>query len=169
MITCDAFRDRFVPATDDAALLDHLRACDGCLNFAVEQDGDVLFRAIGGDDVVPPGGVDAFVDDVMRAVQIRSAESTVSSRGVMWPRKVALAATVAMAVVGAGLMYEHSHAPIVLPPVAQVPPRPVLKASVPKPVIESYDSQKATIVEMPTDREDVKVVMVLDDSLPADL
>lgn len=168
MITCDAFRDRFVPATDDAALLEHLRECDACLNFAAEHDGDVLFRALGG-DLVPPGGVDAFVDDVMRAVQIRSAESTISSRGVMWPRRVALAATVAMAMVGAGLMYEHSHAPIVLPPVAQVAPRPVLKGATPKPVIESYDSQKATIVEMPTDREDVKVVMVLDDSLPADL
>ncbi|HSP36071.1 MAG TPA: hypothetical protein VLU46_17300, partial [Thermoanaerobaculia bacterium] len=85
MITCDAFRAQFTPGTADAALLEHLRSCDACLNFSVEHDGDVLFRSIGGQDLVPPGGVDAFVDDVMRAVQIRSAESAMSSRGVAWP------------------------------------------------------------------------------------
>ena len=38
-----------------------------------------------------------------------------------------------------------------------------------RPVIQSYDSQKATIVEVPSEGEDVTVVMVFDDSLPADL
>lgn len=169
MMTCDVFRAQFTPGTDDAAMLEHLRTCDACLNFAVERDGEVLFRSIGGADLVPPGGVDAFVEDVMRSVHIRSAESTMSSRGVTWPRKLALAATVAAAMVGAGLMYERSHAPIVIPAGPAIAARPLAKTTVPKPVIESYDSQKATIVEMPTDREDVKVVMVLDDSIPADL
>jgi hypothetical protein len=169
MITCDAFRTQFAPGSDDAAVLEHLRSCDACLNFAVERDGDVLFRAIGGSDLVPPGGVDAFVDDVMRAVHIRSAESTMSSRGVTWPRKLALAASVAMAIAGSALMYERSHEPIILPAGPALVAHHVRKAITPKPIIESYDSQKATIVEMPTDREDVKVVMVLDDTLPADL
>jgi hypothetical protein len=163
MITCDAFRAQFTPATDDAALLDHLRSCDACLNFAAERDGDVLFRSLGG-DLVPPGGVDAFVDDVMRAVQIRSAESSVSSRGVRWPRKMAIAATVAAAITGAAMVYEHNRPPIVMPPLAHH-----IVKSAPKPVIENYESQNATIVEVPTEGEDVKVVMVFDESLPADL
>ncbi|HSP35206.1 MAG TPA: hypothetical protein VLU46_12890, partial [Thermoanaerobaculia bacterium] len=70
-------------------------------------------------------------------------------------------------VAGAGIVYEKAHVPLVVPgpsaPVARVIP------TTPKPVIESYDSQKATIIEMPTEREDVKVVMVLDDTIPADL
>jgi hypothetical protein len=41
--------------------------------------------------------------------------------------------------------------------------------SAPKPVIENYESQNATIVEVPTEGEAVKVVMVFDESLPADL
>ncbi len=166
MMTCDAFRACFAPGTDDPAALEHLRSCDGCLNFAVERDGDVLFRSIGGAALVPPGGVDAFVEDVMRSVHIRSAESTMSSRGVAWPRTLALAATVAAAIAGAGVVYERTHQPA-------APSGPALVAhkvqKTTKPVIENYDSQKATIVEMPTDREDVKVVMVLDDSMPADL
>lgn len=168
MMTCDVFRAQFTAGSNDPAVLEHLRSCDACLNFAVERDGDVLFRSIGGADLVPPGGVDAFVDDVMHSVHIRSAESSMSSRGVTWPRNLALAATVAATIAGAGLVYEKSHAPAVAPGPA-IAEHHVKKALTPKPVIESYDSQKATIVEMPTDREDVKVVMVLDDSIPADL
>jgi len=166
MITCDAFRAQFAPATEDAALLDHLRSCDACLNFAAERDGDVLFRALGGGELVPPGGLDAFVDDVMRAVHIRSAENSVSSRGVRWPRKVAIAATLAAAITGATMIYEYNRAPIVMPPVAH---HAIAIQSASRPIIESYDSQKATIVEMPMEGEYVKVVMVFDDSLPADL
>lgn len=169
MMTCDAFRAQFTPGSEDAAMLEHLRSCDACLNFAVEHDGDVLFRAIGGGDMVPPGGVDAFVDDVMRAVHIRSAESTMSSHGVAWPRRLAVAATIAAAIAGASVVYEKTQAPVIAPR-ALVAVHPVLKKTAePKPIIESYDSSKATIVEMPTEREDVKVVMVLDDTLPADL
>lgn len=167
MITCDSFRTQFTPGTNDGALLEHLRSCDACLNFAAERDEDVLFRSIGGGDLVPPGGVDAFVDDVMRAVQIRSAESTMSSHGVAWPRKLAIAATIAAALAGAGVVYEKSHAPVVVPGPSVRVAHAI--ATTRKPVIESYDSQKATIVEMPTEREDVKVVMVLDDTIPADL
>ncbi len=163
MISCDVFRAQFTPATDDAALLDHLRSCDGCLNFAVGRDGDVLFRAIGGGELVPPGGIDAFVDDVMRAVQIRSAENSVSSRGVRWPRKIAIAATIAAAITGASMVYERNQSQIVMTPVSHH------IVTVPKPVIENYASESATIVEVPTEGEDVKVVMVFDESLPADL
>ncbi len=167
MISCETFRAQFAPGTEEPALLEHLRSCDGCLQFALDHDGDVLFRAIGGGEIAPPGGVDAFVDDVMRAVQIRSAESTVSSRGVTWPRKLALAASLAAAITGATWIHQRQSIIATAPP-----PPPALQhaaAVSPRPVVENYESQNATIVEMPSERENVKVVMVFDESLPADL
>ena len=165
-MTCDNFRARFAPSTDDAALLDHLRSCDACLNFAVEEDGDVLFRSLGGGELEPPGGVDAFVDDVMREVRLRGTESTMAPRAVSWPRRLSVAAALTAAVAGGTFMLEHRSAPAAAPPA--IAHHQILKPVV-KPIIESYDSQKATIVEVPTEGEDVKVVMVFDDSLPADL
>jgi hypothetical protein len=50
---------------EDAALLAHLRSCDACFAEAVEVDPDAMFRGIGGAEMIPPGGVDAFVGDVM--------------------------------------------------------------------------------------------------------
>ena len=37
MISCDSFRTRFHAGTDDAALLEHLRTCDRCLDFAAHD------------------------------------------------------------------------------------------------------------------------------------
>src|SRR5258708_35729805 len=67
-MNCIEFRSAFAPATDDAAILEHVRSCDPCLDFAAHADPDIMFRAIGGAEMIPPGGVDAFVGDVMRAV-----------------------------------------------------------------------------------------------------
>ena len=166
MMSCDAFRAQFAAGTDDAALLEHLRSCDACLNFACERDGDILFRALGGSEMVPPGGVDAFVGDVMREVRLRGTETTVSSPSSHWTRRLAIAATLTAAISGAGYMYEHNRTAVTIPAVAH---RELKVQPAPRPVIESYDSEKATIVEVPTEGEDVKVVMVFDDSLPADL
>ncbi len=164
-MNCDTFRVQFAPASDDATLLAHLRSCDACLNFAVEQDGDVLFRSLGGDELVPPGGVDAFVSDVMREVRLRGTETTVTRRVVAWPRRLAVAATLAAMAAGTTFMYEHrGAAPMQTAAVVHHQFRTAAR-----PVIESYDSSNATIVEVPSAREDVTVVMVFDDSLPADL
>jgi len=39
-----------------------------------------------------------------------------------------------------------------------------------KPVVETYESKNATIVEVPSEaKDDVQVVMIFDESLPADL
>ena len=65
-MNCQDFRAAFAPATGDAAILEHVRSCDPCLDFAAHSDPDIMFRAIGGSDMIPPGGVDAFVGDVMR-------------------------------------------------------------------------------------------------------
>ncbi|MGZ5475689.1 MAG: hypothetical protein ACXW29_04510 [Thermoanaerobaculia bacterium] len=166
MINCDSFRARFVPATDDPAVLEHLRTCDACLSYSLEIDGDSLFRSLGGDQLIPEGGVDAFVDDVMREVRLRGTEHTFASRDIRWPRKLAVAATLAAVISGGAFIYEHNQNPnLTAPPGVAHMKFPAAS----KPIIENYDSQQATIVEVPTEGEDVKVVMVFDDSLPADL
>ena len=40
MISCETFRARFAPATEDAALLGHARTCDSCLRTAADIDPD---------------------------------------------------------------------------------------------------------------------------------
>jgi len=182
MISCESFRTRFHANTDDAALLEHLRACDRCLDFAASVDPDVMFRALGGDDMIPPGGVDAFVDDVMRQVRIRDAESTVSARRVLsWPRRLAIAATIAAGITGA-MIYQRASTndpltttttiarELTPTPAKELTPAPAKELTT-KPVVESYESANATIVEVPTEEvgNDVKVVMIFDESLPADL
>lgn len=172
MISCTEFRSRFEPDTEDAALLEHLRGCDGCLRHAAEIDPDSMFRALGG-EMIPPGGVDAFVSDVMHAVQLRAKEVSMSPA----PRKsrlggLAWAAVLATGVTGAGLVYQldrsSAHDPA---PVAVVRHRaPVLIAEATKPAVETYSSENATILEVPTDGAgDTKIVMVFDEGLPADL
>src|SRR5229473_6863303 len=96
MISCETFRATFAPETSDTGVLEHIRSCDACLDFAAAIDPDVLFRAIGGGEMVPPGGVDAFVADVMREVHLRSTESSLAPRHVIhWPQRLAIAATIA--------------------------------------------------------------------------
>lgn len=173
MITCAAFRTRFVADTDDAVALEHLRACDRCLDFAVQSDPDVMFRALGGGELIPPGGVDAFVVDVMQQVRVRAAETTVGARNVVrWPRRLAVAATLAAGITGA-MLYNHATAPGPATPLAiarAVAPVTAQKLAT-KPVVETYESASATIVEMPSEgaADDVKIVMIFDENLPADL
>jgi hypothetical protein len=171
MISCDAFRARFHVSTDDAALLEHVRSCDRCLDFAATVDPDIMFRALGGSEMIPPGGVDAFVDDVMRQVRVREAETVLETRPVMsWSRRLAIAATVAVTVTGATLLYKFENAPATstAPLVAAARPAKILTT---KPVVESYQSENATIVEVPSEQagDDVKIVMIFDENLPADL
>jgi hypothetical protein len=169
MITCESFRNRFDIGTEDPAVLEHLRTCDRCLDFAAHQDPDVMFRALGGDELVPPGGVEAFVDDVMQQVRVRGAESTVSaSRNVVsWPRRLAIAATIAAAVTGT-MFYKTITAGVGSPAPFQRAEIRRATGFATKPVVETYESQNATIVEVPSD-DDVKIVMIFDENLPADL
>jgi hypothetical protein len=173
MTSCLEFRSLFHAGINDPALLEHLRSCDPCLDYAAHLDPDVMFRAIGGEDLVPPGGVDAFVEDVMRAVHVRSKEDVVESHHILsWPRRLAVAATIAASVVGATLVYEHERQPVSIqgPAVAahHVTASPANLTT--KPVVEAYSSANATIVEVPSESAgDAKIVMVIDDKLPADL
>jgi hypothetical protein len=169
MISCDSFRAQFTASSEDAELLEHVRACDQCLATALTVDPDILFRSLGSDNLLPPGGVDAFVGDVMREVRLRSTETTMSRRPVSWMRRLAVAATIAIGIVGGTAMYRFERS---LAPVPLSIQRAALEQTnfLSRPVIENYDSKSATIVEVPTEGvEDVKVVMVFDESLPADL
>lgn len=170
MISCERFRKSFAPGTESPALLEHLRSCDPCLDFAAEADPDVMFRALGGQEMIPPGGIEAFVDDVMQQVRVREAENVaVPERVISWPRRLAMAATVAAAVTGATFVYRVDPlAPAVQPVVQQQAARVAPLTT--KPVIEMYESDNATIVEVPTEAtDDVKIVMIFDENLPADL
>lgn len=173
MMSCEGFQSAFHAGTDDAALLAHLRTCDRCLDFAAGVDPDVMFRALGGDDLVPPGGIDAFVDDVMRQVRVRGAENMVAApRPVGWTRRLAVAATLATAIAGASAVYRQQTAvpASMLAGIARAHVTAPQQALVTKPVVETYESESATIMEVPADQNDnVKIVMIFDENLPADL
>jgi len=172
MISCQTFRANLRPGTDNAEVLEHLRHCDACLNAAVDVDPDMFFRAIGGDNLVPPGGVDAFVGDVMAQVRSRQTESAAEPPSVFSNmRRLAIAATVAAAV-STGLIVSNQR-PVQKPAWSGLQAAGGLKPAAPlvtKPVIETYESKNATIVEVPSEaKDDVQVVMIFDESLPADL
>jgi hypothetical protein len=174
MMTCHYFRANLQPGNADAAMLEHLRCCDACLDFAMSVDPDLFFRSLGGEELVPPGGVDAFVGDVMSQVRVHDAEASLAPRHNVgaWQRW-AIAATLAAGVTGATLAYRYEH-PVAVQRVAQTllsvqaaKPHPAVTAT--KSFVETYSSHDATIVEMPNDGSDTKVVMIFDDKLPADL
>ena len=171
MMTCSYFRANLQPGNADSAMLEHLRHCDACLDFAMNVDPDLFFRSLGGDELVPPGGIDAFVSDVMSQVRVHDVEASLVPRHTVsaWQRW-AIAATVAIGITGATLAYRYEHTATVVQPthiVATTKARPAITAT--KSFVETYSSHDATIVEMPNDGSDTKVVMIFDDKLPADL
>ena len=173
MISCLSFRERLAPGTNEPELLEHLRSCDLCLDHAVSVDADLLFRSLE-NDLVPPGGLDAFTAEVMQAVHLRQTQQTVDQRQPLsWRRRLAVAATLAAGISAAALVhrYEQTAAPKSLPAAAVLlNPAAQQVAFTTKPVVETYQSANATIVELPNDtKNDTRVVMIFDDKLPADL
>jgi hypothetical protein len=178
MMTCTYFRANLQPGNADAASLEHLRHCDGCLDFAMNVDPDLFFRSLGGEELVPPGGIDAFVGDVMSQVRVHDAQATLATRHSVsaWQRW-AIAATFAAGVTGATLAYRYEHPAThvaqtlssvhVAQTLLSVQAHPAATAT--KSFVETYSSHDATIVEMPNDGSDTKIVMIFDDKLPADL
>jgi hypothetical protein len=177
MISCQTYRASLSAGTQDAALLEHMRRCDACLDFSVEVDPDNFFRAIGGGDLVPPGGVDAFVGDVMREVQLRGKETSMAAhRTLSWRQRLAIAATLAIGVTGATVVWQQRESaphPALRATLSPQAGRGAVSRAVPakilatKPIVDSY-SRNATIVEVPNNGN-VNVVMIFDDKLPADL
>jgi hypothetical protein len=75
-------------------------------------------------------------------------------------------------VTGASLVYRHDAAKPASKPaqVARAPIAAKAPALTTKPIVETYESDRATILEVPTDsNDDVKIVMIFDENLPADL
>lgn len=165
MISCHTFRATLKPADNSPEILEHLRTCDLCLDYAVSVDGDNLFRSIGGNDLVPPGGIDNFAADVMAQIHLRQAEGSVARRFLVAPKRLAAAAAIVVAIGAGYLAWEQSDrtAPVAVHAAAQ------RKQLATKPIVETYESRNATIVEVPNETNDVKVVMIFDESLPADL
>ena len=90
---------------------------------------------------------------------------------IHWPQRLAIAATIAAGVIGGALFYGHEQGPAT-PMTAQSRPAaiPVATTLTTKPIVDTYDSSTATIVEVPSEgANDVRVVMVFDEKLPADL
>lgn len=172
MISCDNFRTRFSESAGDAEVLGHLRTCDRCLDIAAAIDPDVMFRALGG-DMTPAGGVDAFVDDVMRQVRVRGAETRLAPvRTMSWTRRLAVAATLVAGVTG-GLLFHRATTPQPVSAPVEIARQtsPVTAAKLEtRPIIETYESDNATIFEVPGDETDnVMIVMIFDEDLPVDL
>jgi hypothetical protein len=174
MISCATFRATVRPGSDDASVLEHLRSCDACLDHALSIDPDFFFRANGGGELVPPGGVDNFVNDVMAQVRSRQTESTTGAmrRSLNWYLRTA--AAVLLVVTGATGVLRYTNAGG--QPGGGQPPPAVVFAEAPsiptttKQIVETYESKDATIVEVPAAKAgDAKVVMIYDESLPADL
>jgi hypothetical protein len=166
MISCQTFRSRLQPGTTDVEVLEHLRNCDACLDHAMAIDPDNFFRAIGGGEMEPPGGVDAFASDVMVQIRLRQTEGSVARRVLVAPRRLAAAAAIVVAAGLSALVYNNTPktVPLSHPSVARAVPFAT------KAVVETYDSKDATIVEVPTEgKNDPQVVMIFDESLPADL
>ena len=166
MITCQTFRARLQPGSTDAQVLEHLRNCDACLDHAMAIDPDNFFRAIGGEEMEPPGGVDAFASGVMAQIRMRKTEGSVAHRFLAAPRRLIAAAAIIAAI---GISFFASQTSFQsVPPAASPIVRQAQFAT--KPVVETYDSKDATIVEVPTEgKNDPQVVMIFDESLPADL
>lgn len=164
-MNCETFQRTFAPGTDDPKALEHLRACDACLEHALRLDPDVLFRSLGLPAEEPPGGIDAFVGEVMQQVHLRDRERRLEPRRQLgaWSRWSA-AAALGVAVIGGTIIYRTPAArPALDAPATRI-------ATIERPVIESYDSAGAMIVEMPAEgADDIRLVMVFDESLPADL
>ncbi|MEO8218134.1 MAG: hypothetical protein ABI718_13730 [Acidobacteriota bacterium] len=166
-MTCERFLELVSagPVAHSVEFLDHLRQCPNCLDRAVHADPDLLFRAIGGADLVPPGGVDAFVGEVMQQVHVRQTEQQViSRRRLAAPIRWSIAAVLAMAVGGTAVLYRPAA-------VSTNAPLSVARLQQPatmRPVVENYANTDATIVQLPAGN-DLQVVMIFDDKLPADL
>jgi hypothetical protein len=130
-----------------------------------------MFRSLGADEIEPPGGTDAFVAAVLSQVELKSAERRLGRRPVRFSAAFRWSAAAALAVGILGTLTLQRGGVAVAPvpaPTAVVAQAPA--AIVDRPVVEQYDSAGATIVEVPAEEvSDIKLVMIFDESLPADL
>ena len=169
-MSCEIFLSSMDAAELTADGLAHIRTCASCLSASVSANPDNLFRSLGGEELSPDGGIDAFVADVVQQVHIRRTEVSMepSRRHVPLVYRWSLAAAVSAAVLTGFLQF--GVAPV--EPTGARSSTPIASHSplATRPVIESYQSEEATIVELPSDpSSNIQVVMVFDETLPVDL
>ncbi len=167
-MNCSEFRDALTGGDQTSESLAHLRQCEACLTFASTVDPDLMFRGLGTEDLAPEGGVELFVSEVMQHVRTRDAERSLRSDRrtvsplVRWSVAAALMMSVGSAVL---IRKDPAHAPVIAASVVHAIPVP---SDIP--VIENYENASATILEMPAENaDDIKLVMIFDESLPVDL
>ena len=167
-MNCKVFRVAISSSELDAATLEHFRHCSSCLEYAAGLDPQNLYRSLGGVDLVPPDGLESFVGDVMHEVHLRQTEGHVEAPGrIVASYRWGVAAALLVGIFASTVRHE--------PPASSSSPVQIaaanLAAASTRPVVESYEAKDATIVEVPAaaGAGDVKVVMVFDNTLPADL
>lgn len=169
---CEDFRAAVLERAASDEVLGHLRSCESCLAFAVENDPELMFRSIGG-EIEPPGGAEAFATEVMQQIHVRDTERRFARRESRVPtlHRWALAAAATFMFVSGALFWprgENVDVPAVVVPIGQQ--AEVVAPAVVRPVVERWDSSGAMIIEIPEEEtSDLKVVMVFDESLPADI
>lgn len=164
---CEDFRSAVLSGTVSDEMLAHLRTCEPCMNVAVQSDPELMFRAIGG-EIEPPGGAADFAVDVMHQIHVRETERRFT-RVMPAVQRWAIAAAATFMVISGAMLWprgEKVGAPVAITRSAAV----VVPRAAVRPVVERWDSPSAMIIEIPEEEtSDLKVVMVFDESLPADL
>src|SRR6185295_3595041 len=156
------FRATVKRGSEDPNVLEHVRTCDACLDHALTIDPDFFFRSMGGGEMIPPGGIDSFVTDVMAQVRSRQTETSTASR-LPLNRYLRVAAAVTFVIAGTTGIYRMSHKDAALAPIPTASIR-AMPPTTTKAVVETYESKEATIVEIPaTAANDAKVVMIYDE------
>ena len=167
-MTCEMFRTR-LGSELDATALEHLRGCEDCLNAAAAVDPFLMFRSLGGQEMEPDGGTEAFVEEVMQQIHFdaRRKRMQPSERRSSWLRW-SVAAAVLTGLLTFGVAYRPGAGLPVAQPLEQIAMSTPL-SPITRPVVEHYDGANAFIVEVPESSNDMQLVMIFDDSLPADL
>lgn len=167
-MTCDLFRKQSSLDALGADALSHLRSCGACLDHTASLDPTMMFRLLGGEELVPPGGLDSFVDEVVQQVQVRrTAQKLARPSFSRYYRGLAVAASLLVALgIAAFIPRTAPTADRAIATVAAPSSQPALV----RPIVDSYDSVDATIVEVPSSNDsDLKIVMIFDETLPVDL
>jgi hypothetical protein len=104
-------------------------------------------------------------------VRVRSAANVVSVHHQWSWRRMSAAAALVVGVTAGTLAYQHGRDAGVPAGVPVSPRTAIARNFTTKPVVETYESENATIVEVPPAGESTgaQVVMIFDDSLPSDL
>lgn len=176
-MNCHDVKKMLESGEESVEMRQHLRSCADCLELAVSLEPTTMFTTLGGDEMVPPGGVELFVSDVMGELRLREKERSLDEQD--HPKRIAWwwsAAATIFILFTTWLAIQPDNRPDIASPAATVAelnvpaPMPVAEPAVTRPVIDDYDRTEATIVELPSESaDDVKIVMIFDETLPQDL